>query len=323
MHPAAIPRVAILFFLLFLPLPGYATTAPHHDHGHGHGHAHSHDPPAAEEADIHVHPPHEHGKQDATTLQRKLDALFPDTNAKEGETGAVVSVTEKNGETLPLSLSFVTADNTPVLLKDILDRPALILPLFFHCPRTCSMMLTSLADIINRIPHTLGKDYRIIAFSFDPQDSPQEAMRARKNTFPLIEKQIPEKSFLFLTGASPAIQELTAAMGYGFRQVGHRNFIHPNVMIASDGTGQVIRYLYGPDFLPFDAGMALTEAERGTPGLSIRKVLSYCFDYNPDSRRYVANVFRMSGSMVLLLMAGFGLFLLRGRKKTDDKKGAQ
>jgi len=54
-------------------------------------------------------------------------------------------------------------------------------------------------------------------------------------------------------------------------------FVHPNVMLVLSPAGKIIRYFYGVYFLPFDIGMALTEASKGTPQLSIRQVLTYCF----------------------------------------------
>jgi protein SCO1/2 len=80
--------------------------------------------------------------------------------------------------------------------------------------------------------------------------------------------------------------------------------------------GKIIRYLYGPNFLPFDLGMALTEAEKGTPGLSIKRgVMSFCFGYDPAKKTYAFKLFRITGTVVLIVLAGFIIFLLYPSKR--------
>jgi protein SCO1/2 len=93
------------------------------------------------------------------------------------------------------------------------------------------------------------------------------------------------------------------------------------VVLAEDG--KIIRYLYGPGFLPFDLGMALTEARKGEPGVSIkRRVLSFCFDYDPENKTYVFRMFRITGTVILVLLAGFLVFLLRpGKKNRPGRSG--
>ncbi len=91
------------------------------------------------------------------------------------------------------------------------------------------------------------------------------------------------------------------------------------VVLAADG--KIIRYLYGPGFLPFDLGMALTEARRGEPGVSIkRRVLSFCFDYDPENNTYVFRLFRITGTVILVMLAGFLIFLLRPEKKNRPRQ---
>lgn len=80
-------------------------------------------------------------------------------------------------------------------------------------------------------------------------------------------------------------------------------------MLAADGT--IIRYLYGPEFLPFDIGMAVTEAQRGTPSLSIRKLVSYCFSYDPAQKTYVFTAVKFIIVGIIALLGVMLFFLLR------------
>jgi protein SCO1/2 len=79
--------------------------------------------------------------------------------------------------------------------------------------------------------------------------------------------------------------------------------------------GKVVRYLYGSSFLPFDITMAGTEAARGQTGLSVKRLLSFCYNYDPQGRRYVFDILRVSGYTIVGFVAVFLAWLLLGGKK--------
>ena len=68
--------------------------------------------------------------------------------------------------------------------------------------------------------------------------------------------------------------------------------------------------------------MAVLEAQRGTPGISVKRLLAYCFNYDPEkSRNFFENV--KIGALV-----GFGVLGLlfvayvrkAGKKKNSSSK---
>jgi protein SCO1/2 len=81
------------------------------------------------------------------------------------------------------------------------------------------------------------------------------------------------------------------------------------------GDGKIIRYLYGTEFLPFDIGMAVSEALQGTPGVSIKKFLSYCFEYDPEKNSYTFKLIKVFGIVTLTFVAGFLFFLIKKDKR--------
>ena len=82
------------------------------------------------------------------------------------------------------------------------------------------------------------------------------------------------------------------------------------------GEGKVVRYLSGYRFLPLDVTMALVEASEDRIGIPIRKALEFCFSYDPEGRRYVFNLLRVSGTVILLTLGSFLTYLIiSGRKK--------
>jgi protein SCO1/2 len=106
------------------------------------------------------------------------------------------------------------------------------------------------------------------------------------------------------------------SIGFRFQRQG-RDFIHPVVLVAVSPEGKIVRYLYGSGFLPFDITMAATEAAEGKVGLSVKRVLAYCFTYDPEGKRYVFDFMRIAGIVVLSGIALFLFLLLRGGKKRN------
>jgi protein SCO1/2 len=95
-----------------------------------------------------------------------------------------------------------------------------------------------------------------------------------------------------------------------------------SVVVAGDGT--IVRYLYGVTILPKDLSLALIEARKGVAGTSIRKLMEYCFTFDPVGKTYVFNLLRVSATVVFLTAACFLLFLIfGGKKRRTDNNGEQ
>ena len=227
-----------------------------------------------------------------------------------------VGVDEHLGKKVPLDILLVDEQGRQLRLGEAITKPTLLLPVYYSCPTTCSMMLANLAHAINKTPLELGKDYEAIAFSFDDEEGPDLALRAKKNYTKLLKEGLPPDGWSFLTADRESIRTLTDDIGFRFQKTQEHLFIHPNVLLALAPDGTIIRYLYGPSFLPFDIGMALTEAAKGTPGLSVRKLLTYCFDYDAESKSYIFKSFRLLAVGILIVLLLFFLFVLRRGKRT-------
>jgi protein SCO1/2 len=225
-----------------------------------------------------------------------------------------VGVDERLGERIPPDIPLADEKGRQLRLGAAITKPTLLLPVYYSCPTTCSFMLANLAQAINKVPLELGEDYAVLAFSFDEEEGPELALAAKKNYTKLLNRKLPAEEWAFLTADEESIRALTDAIGFRFKRTAEHLFIHPNVLIALAPDGTVIRYLYGPSFLPFDIGMALTEAAKGTPGLSVRKLLTYCFDYDAESRSYVFKSFRLLAVGILILLLAFFFLVLRKGK---------
>lgn len=225
-----------------------------------------------------------------------------------------VGVTEHLGAVIPDDVILRDEDGQAVNVKDLVGLPTILVPVYLSCPNECSLLLGSLGSILPRIRMVPGKDYQILAVSFDENDTPDLARRRKNDYMTSLRADFPQQYWKFLTGDAGSIRRLMDAIGFGFRREG-MDFRHPVVLVALAPGGKITRYLYGIQPLPFDVTMALTDASQGRLGLSVQRAIALCYSYDPQSRRYVFDLMKVTGAVVLTTLGLFFLFLVFGGKK--------
>ncbi len=270
----------IFAVLVLLPVTGYSEESDHQHH----------------ESPSHQH----HQKHQSST--------------DEGDSERRVDLIEKLGTKIPLDLTFTDSDGSQIELEQLIDRPTIVVPVFYSCRNVCNMLLGGLAKTLPQVRLTPGEDYRVVTFSFDPQETPELAAHTKNTFLTATQMDFPPQAWHFLTGDQQSILRLTDTAGYYFYQE-KDDFIHPTAMFVVAADGTIARYLIGTTISPFDLTMALIEAGEGRIGKPIRKALQYCFSYDPENRRYVFNLMRVSGTVILLTLGGFFLFLILGGRK--------
>jgi protein SCO1 len=233
-------------------------------------------------------------------------------------------IREKTGGFVPLDTSFMESGGARLSLRSIIDRPTLILPIYYFCPNYCSLDLAHLAAAIKASTFRPGADFKVIAFSFNSNETVSDAKNAKKNYLNLLPDDFPADAWKFLVGDKEGILELTDALGYTFKRMADGSYVHPSALTVVSADGEIIKYVYG-SFLPGDVDMALQEAKQGTPSVSVKRFLRYCF--NNDSRKSLAFLQNLKIYVLLAFSVLGGLFLwfLRrsGRKKPNEEKGRE
>ena len=226
-----------------------------------------------------------------------------------------VELIEKLGQNIPLQLDFVDSTGATVTLDQLIDRPTVMVPVFYDCRNVCNMLLGRLSAVLPEIKMEPGEDYNVITFSFDPLETPEMAAHSKQTFLTATQVSYPPEAWRFVTGTQENILQLTDAVGYYFKKEGDE-FLHPITAFVVTKDGTIVRYLPGQRFSAIDLSMALFEASEGRIGKPIRQALQFCFSYDPEGRRYVFNLMRVSGTVILLTLGSFLLFLiLSGRKK--------
>jgi protein SCO1/2 len=230
-----------------------------------------------------------------------------------------VGIVEKLGQQVPLDTIFFDEQGKEVPLRSIVDKPAIIAPVYFKCPSVCPKLLAELADVLGKLKLVPGKDYVAVSLSFDETDTPELAFNKRRNFIKAIGKPYPERAWRFLTGTKENIRKVTDSMGFMFKKEGN-NFSHPVFLIILSGDGKVARYINAATFLPYELAMAITEASEGKVSSTTTKALLYCFSYDTKSKKYVFNLLRVFGTVTVLFVISFIIFLkYTGRKRNEGE----
>jgi protein SCO1/2 len=311
----------VLALLILTALPALAQDTAVGEGGAVHDH-----PSAAMNGSAPAHEGHAMPVLPAGEAGHDMDGMPPDhDHAKvmeaaeqaEAQGAEPVGIKEKLGNIIA-DATFLDADGVSVNLRKLTATvPTIFLPIYYRCPDVCNLLQGSFARILPDVKLAPGKEFQVVSVSFDPRENTADAARAKK-TYLAATGSFPSEDWKFLTGDQQAIDAFLGSIGYTVRREGGI-FAHPVAVVAVAPGGKVVRYLYGSTFLPFDITMAGTEAAQGKTGLSVKRMLSFCYNYDPQGRRYVFDILRVSGFAI----AGFvGLFIaylvLSGRK--DRKK---
>ncbi|WP_022851261.1 SCO family protein [Limisalsivibrio acetivorans] len=230
-----------------------------------------------------------------------------------------VGITEKLGQQAALDAVFKDSEGNEIRFGDLLEQPVLVAPVYYSCPNVCNFLQSRLAQILPDIKLEPIEDYKMISISFDEYDTPEIAANKKKNYFKAMDNNYPKDGWLFLSGDKENIDLFMDSIGFRFDRRG-KDFVHAVTTVAISPEGKIARYLYGTDVLPFEFTLAATEAAEGKVGLSVQKLVRFCFSYDPQGQTYVFNILRVTAVAVIGFIIIFVAFLYFGGKKSKRRK---
>ena len=232
-----------------------------------------------------------------------------------------VRVSENIGLTIPLGLNFVDPNGMRVSLSQFFNRrrPVIIQFAYYTCPMLCHLVSTGLANGINGLSVSMRDTYDVVTVSLNPNDTVPAAMGFQDKYHQLADVPGISKNWRFLMGDATSIEQLSSALGFRYRyEPKTGQFAHSAVIFILTPDGQISRYLYGISFDPFDLKMALLEAADRKTIKSVDKLLLFCYNYDPQSKKYVIyamRVMRIGGVLTVLLIVCFiGFFKFKEEK---------
>lgn len=259
-------------------------------------------------------------KQLVTLLVLLVVPCFVFSQANPPEVG----IDEQLGKFIPLELTFKDSNGEAVKLSDLITKPTVLSLVYFHCPTVCKPLLGAKVDVLDRIDMVPGKDYNALTISFNERETPENAKTIKDHFLGSFKsKTFPEDAWHFLTGDVETIKKLTDAVGFRFKRDGE-DFIHATGLIMISPKGKITRYFLGLSFLPFDTKLGIIEASEGKIGPTISKVLLFCFRYDPEGKRYVFDILKVTATVTIFFGILFVAWLLVSsrKKRTADKPRA-
>jgi protein SCO1/2 len=223
----------------------------------------------------------------------------------------------------PLPLDAVFRDDTGAArpLREWLDgRPAVLALVYFGCPMLCGQVLESLTASLKPLSLDAGRDFEVLAVSFDPRDGPEAAGRKKAEAVRRYGRPGTEGGWRFLTGDADAIRRLTDAVGFRYAwDAAGAQFAHVAVVTVVTPDGRLARYFPGIDYPPRDLRLALVEASAGRIGTAVDRLLLFCYHWDAATGRYtpiVARALQLGGALTLIALGGLIVALRRAEGRT-------
>jgi len=237
--------------------------------------------------------------------------------SQEGD--IVIGIDENLGAKLPMDTEFVTSKGDTVKLSELVNKPFLLDLVYYNCPGICHPLLTQLTWAVDRLQMDAGESFQVVTLSFDPHEKYKLAAKWKKNYINSMKREMPEGSWLFLTGDSVNIKKITDVVGFRY-QANDKNYTHAGSVVAVSPDGKLSRYIYGSTFNPFDLKMALIDAQNEETRPTSAKLLQLCFSYDPSGRKYTLNITRIIGSLMMIAVFTFLGVLVFKKRKTKGVK---
>jgi protein SCO1 len=212
-----------------------------------------------------------------------------------------IGIVEHLNQIVPDNIKLVNEKNDTVNLKKIIDKPTVLCFVYFECPMLCSPLMNGLAEVIDKTNMKIGTDYQVLTIGFNTAEPLSLAIEKKKNYVTHMKTKEASQGWKFFVSDSANIARATEALGFRYKRAGNV-FLHSATIIFISPEGKITRYLNGTYFLPFEFRMGITESSKGISGPTINKVLQFCYGYDSQAHRYVLDVTKVAGSLIVLII---------------------
>jgi protein SCO1/2 len=223
---------------------------------------------------------------------------------------STVSFDQKLNDQLPLDLPFKDETGRDVRLGEFFgQRPVILAFVYYECPMLCTQVLNGLTTSLTVLEESVGREFDVVAVSFDPRETPVLASGKKKTYVDRYKRPASTGGWHFLTGTEASIKALTGAAGFHYTwDEKTQQFAHPSGIVVATPEGRVSRYFFGIEYASRDVKFALIESSAGKIGNAIDQLLLYCYHYDPATGAYgfvAMGAVRIAGAVTLLALMGF------------------
>src|SRR5260370_31215561 len=185
-----------------------------------------------------------------------------DSNLKPALPGALlgVGIDQRLDQEVSLDLMFKDEGGRDVPLSSFFKRgkPVILAPVYYRCPMLCTQILNGLASSLKAVSLIPGKDFEIVAVSFDPKDTPETAASKKQMYMRRYGRPGTANGWHLLTGNEANIQTLMDTIGYHYKyEAATDQYAHASGIMVLTPEGRLPRYFYGVEYSPVEVRLGL------------------------------------------------------------------
>ncbi len=190
--------------------------------------------------------------------------------AQDSGTGIPPNESRTLNKTLP-SVKLVDHNGKVFDLHDLKGKPVIISPIYTHCESACPLITESLKKNVYKLGLP-GRDFWVLSFTFDPEDTVEDLKRFRK------EKAINDNGWLTVKAYTREdLFRLVDALDFRFMTIQEtRDFVHPNLIVFVSPDMVLKRYVYGVVFNKDELERALKYANGEVEVLEVLRPYISC-----------------------------------------------
>jgi protein SCO1/2 len=192
------------------------------------------------------------------------------------------------GAALPLQATFRDErGRTEPLSSFFTGKPVVLVLEYLRCRTLCGLTLQRLIAALDALPLDAGRDFRLVAISIDPRDTPEDAGAAKRRYLSGYRHPDAGRGVHFLTGPETSLREIAEAIGFPYEYDAVLDqYIHPAGFVVATPDGRISRYLFGIDPGSVELQAALAEAARGQQHDVFGQILLLCHAAGLPTGRY-------------------------------------
>jgi protein SCO1 len=231
-----------------------------------------------------------------------------------------IGIDQRLGSPIDPAITLRDEHGRPIRLGDLFaaGRPFLLTPVYYECPMLCSVQLNALARAMKVMPLTPGKDFDIITFSIDPNETSDLALAKKEQYVRDYGKPGASAGWHFLTGDPDSVKHLTDNIGFHYTvDPATGQYAHASTLLTLTPEGRLSQYFFGIEYDPGDLKYSLIQASGGKIGSLLEHALLYCYQYDPSTGKYslaILKLIRLGGVATILGLVVFAARASRQRR---------
>jgi protein SCO1 len=197
-------------------------------------------------------------------------------------------------------------------------QPTILVPGYYRCPMLCPLINDGLIQALQNLRMNVGRDFQVVDFSIDPEDTPADAARKKSEYLRRYGRPGAAEGWHCVVGDRQSVAQLADEIGYRYAYDPEtKQYAHPSAVIVLTPESKISRYISGATFGARELRDALIAAREGESTSTLSKLFLLCYHYNPITGKYgalIMSIVRIAGVVTVLAIAAF-IALMVGRDR--------